>query len=284
MKIRECVKYGADVLKNAGLEEYRFESEYLLAESLGIERITVITDGERELDKAQEEKFLNMVSRRSKREPAAYITGHREFMGLDFQVQEGILIPRPDTEILVEEIIETVKNKNLKTSVEVGLGSGCISISIAKYTALKCFGTDISETAVAVSKKNAKNNGVENKTEFYLGDVFKGLPNGKYDIIVSNPPYIRKKDMAELMADVKDYEPYTALCGGDDGLDFYRRITEDGYEILNDGGYIFYEIGYDEAEEVSDILKEKGFCEIRVVKDLSGLDRVVMARKGDLNV
>lgn len=284
MNIRDMVKRGSEILKKAGLEEYRFEAEYLLAECLGIERIEVLTDGGREIEKSQEEKYLDMIKRRSKNEPAAYITGHREFMGLDFEVCEGILIPRPDTEILVEEIIETAKREKLKTSVEVGLGSGCISVSLAKYTALRCFGTDISPTAVEVSKKNAQNNGVGDKTEFYLGDVFDGLPEGRYDMIVSNPPYIRKKDMDTLMADVRDYEPYTALCGGDDGLDFYRRITEEGRKLLNVGGYIFYEIGYDEAEEVSDILKENGFYEIKVVKDLSGLDRVVAARKGDFDV
>lgn len=284
MKIREVIKIGADILRQAGLEEYKFEAEYLLSECLGISRIEILTDGDRILEDGQAEMFMNMISRRSKREPAAYITGHREFMGLDFEVCEGILIPRPDTEILVEEIIKTASEKNLKTSVEIGLGSGCISVSLAKYANLDCFGTDISETALIISNKNAKNNGVEDKTEFYLGDIFEGLPECKYDIIVSNPPYIRKKDMETLMADVKEYEPYTALCGGDDGLDFYRRITSDGMELLNEGGYIFYEIGYDEADEVSEILRKKGFCEIRVIKDLSGLDRVVAARKGDLDV
>lgn len=281
MNIRELIIKNSIILKEAGIEEYKLEAELFLAHTLNTTRLDILTDAFREVSERDREVFENMIKRRSLHEPAAYITGSREFMGLDFNVQRGILIPRPDTEILVEAVIEKVKEKGFKNLVEVGIGSGCISISIAKYTDIECVGSDISPVAIETATENAKINEVEDRVKFYLGDVFKGIPEGKYDIIVSNPPYIREKDMELLMDDVKDYEPHTALYGGKDGLDFYRKITDGGKKLLNDGGYIFYEIGYDEAVEVSEILEKNGFVDIEVVKDLSGLDRVVSARKGE---
>ena len=284
MKVRDLIKTAAEKLKSAGIPESRLEAELFLEDAADISRIMIITEPDAEVDAEKQKLFEDMVERRTKFEPFAYITGHKEFMGLDFKVGEGVLIPRPDTEILVESIIETAKEHNLKTSAEIGIGSGCISISIAKYAGLDCVGTDISKAALAIAVDNIKKNDVVDKVKFFEGDVFKGMPENKYDIIVSNPPYIRKKDMEDLMPDVKDYEPYTALCGGDDGLDFYRQISIEGKDFLNDGGFIFYEIGWDEAEEVSDILRENGYKDIEVIKDLSGLDRVVKARKGDFDV
>lgn len=281
MNIRELIIKTGIVLKEAGIEEYILEAELFLAHTLNRTRLDILTDSFYEVSKKDQQIFEDMIKRRSLCEPAAYIIGTKEFMGLDFKVKPGILIPRPDTETLVEAVIEKIKEKGFKKSAEVGIGSGCISISIAKYTDIECVGSDISPVAVETAVENAKNNEVEDRVKFYLGDVFKGIPEGKYDIVVSNPPYIRQKDMETLMDDVKNYEPHTALYGGKDGLDFYRRITEEGKELLNDGGYIFYEIGYDEAVEVSQILEVNGFVDIEVVKDLSGLDRVVSARKGD---
>lgn len=284
MNIGALASWGAGVLKNAGLDEYRFEAEYLLAECLGVDRIVILTDRDRPADAQQEDRYREMIERRAKREPAAYITGHREFMGLDFDVCPGVLIPRPDTEILTEEVINKAAEKGFASCAEIGLGSGCISVSLAKYTNMRCFGTDISPIALETAKGNAEKNGVGDRTEFYAGDVFDGLPERKFDVIVSNPPYIREKDMEGLMADVRDYEPGTALCGGADGLDFYRKIAAEAGKWLNEGGYIFFEIGFDEAMEVSNILEQNGFEEIKVAKDLSGLDRVVRARKGDFDV
>lgn len=168
--------------------------------------------------------------------------------------------------------------------MEIGAGSGCISVSIAKYAGIDCTATDINPAAVDVSKRNAEKNGVGDRTAFILGSLFEGVPEKKYDLIVSNPPYIRKADMATLMTDVRDYEPAEALCGGEDGLDFYRRIAAEGRKYLRDGGMIFFEIGYDEAAEVGDILAANGFSGIETVKDLSGLDRVVSARRRDNDV
>ncbi len=284
MKISELVTEAAKKLKASDIEEYKLEAELFMAETLGISRIDVIIDGSRDIGRTQQSSFESMIKRRMLHEPVAYITGRREFMGLDFSVSESILIPRPDTETLAEAAIECIKKNNLKMLAEVGIGSGCISVSIAKYTGIKCFGTDINEKAVETAEINAAKNGVSGITQFYYGNIFEGLPKVKFDIIVSNPPYIRKKDMDCLMEDVKNYEPDNALCGGEDGLDFYRKISCDGVKLLNNGGFIFYEIGFDQAQEVSDILKGNGFVDIKVIKDLSGLDRVVCGRKGELNV
>ncbi len=284
MNVREIVLEAAEALRIAGIEEYKLEAELLLAEALGVSRLEILTDSQREINDAEKKKFDGMIKRRKNHEPYAYIVGRKEFMGLDFCVGEGILVPRPDTEILVETVMEAAKKYGLKTIAEIGVGSGCISVSLAKHAGLKCYGTDISETAVETAEKNAENNGVSDNTAFFKGDIFDGIPPMKYDAVVSNPPYIRGKDMDTLMEDVIKYEPEGALYGGEDGLDFYRKITEGSLEFLRHGGYIFYEIGYDEVGEVSKILADNGFTDIKIEKDLSGLDRVVWGRKGDFDV
>lgn len=274
---------GKKKLNIAGITEYALDAELFMMQVTGMSRIEVLTNSSFVLEEQQKNEYLEKIQRRMNKEPAAYILGYREFMGLNFCVESGVLIPRPDTEILVEAVLEVLENIGKKVSVaEVGSGSGCISISIAKLGNAECYCTDINPKAVELSIKNAKFNKIENRTHFYEGNIFKGLPpHIKFDIIVSNPPYIRKNDMASLMPDVKDYEPENALCGGDDGLDFYRMISADGKKLFNAGGYIFYEIGYDEADEVRKILADNGYNDICVKKDLSGHDRVVMARMED---
>ncbi len=282
MNVRETVMEAAEDLREYGIEEYRLEAELFMAEVLGVSRLEILTDGLREIDEDSRKRFNELIHRRGMGEPYAYIVGKKEFMGLEFSVGPGILIPRPDTEILVETVLGAVK-KNAAVA-EVGIGSGCISVSLAKYGEMRCFGTDISQIAVDTARKNAERNGVLEKTEFFLGDIFKGLPDMRFDAVVSNPPYIRKKDMDNLMRDVKEFEPRSALYGGEDGLDFYRIITRESLGILNNGGFIFYEIGYDEADGVKDILGQNGFTDIKIEKDLSGLDRVVWGRGEDFNV
>ena len=284
MKIKDLINDAVNRLYTAGIEEPRLEAELFMAETLGKSRIQILTQWFEETSEEQKLAFESMILRRTAFEPAAYIIGHKEFMGLEFLVGPGVLIPRPDTEILVESSIEIIKKYKLRSSVEIGVGSGCISVSLAKYTDINCYGTDISQTALETAKKNADLNGVNERVSVFKGDLFTGLPDIKYDMIVSNPPYIRKIDMEDLMPDVREYEPYTALCGGDDGLDFYRRISEEGFKLLKKQGFILYEIGYDEADEVSEILEKNGYKDIEVINDLSGLNRVVRARKGDFDV
>lgn len=277
------LKEAKEKLKYAEIPEYALDAELIMMQVTGMNRIEVLTEKAFVLDESQKNEFFEKIQRRIKREPVSYILGYREFMGLNFFVEQGILIPRPDTEVLVETVLQTIKVCGKKVYIaEVGTGSGCISVSIAKFSDAECYGVDINPKAVELSVKNSVLNKVEENTHFYYGDLFKGLPsNMMFDIIVSNPPYIREKDMDSLMIDVRNYEPENALCGGEDGLEFYRRISSEGKKFLKKNGYIFFEIGYDEADEVLDILINMGYTDICVIKDLNGLDRVVTARLED---
>ena len=204
-------------------------------------------------------------------------------MGLDFFVKEGVLIPRPDTETLVEEIIELCKNKSEQINIlDIGTGSGSITVSLAKYIEnSKVMSFDISDIPLEVGKINAINNEVDNKIEFVKSDVFSAIKDieKQFDVIVSNPPYIPKKDIETLHTQVKDYEPYNALEGGEDGLDFYRQITKESIDYLKQGGILAYEVGHDQAEDVSEIMKSYGYTKIYKKKDIQGIDRVVIGFK-----
>lgn len=258
----------------------RLDVEILLQKALGgVDRLYIHLNLSKELEIEQEEIFLRLIEERLKGRPIAYIVNNREFMGLDFYVKEGVLIPRPDTEILVEEIIELCKDKDDLDILDIGTGSGAITVSLAKYIEKsRLTSLDISEIALEIAKKNAKSNGVIDKINFIKSDLFQQIvgTNLKFDIIVSNPPYIRKRDIDELHTQVKDYEPYNALEGGIDGLDFYRNITEQSKNYLKPGGILAYEVGHDQAEEVVKIMQNNGYNKIYIKKDLQGIDRVVI--------
>lgn len=258
----------------------RLDVEILLQKALGgVDRLYIHLNLSEELEIEQEEIFLRLIEERLKGRPIAYIVNNREFMGLDFYVKEGVLIPRPDTEILVEEIIELCKGKDDLDILDIGTGSGAITVSLAKYIEKsRLTSLDISEIALEIAKKNAKSNGVIDKINFIKSDLFQQIvgTNLKFDIIVSNPPYIRKRDIDELHTQVKDYEPYNALEGGIDGLDFYRNITEQSKNYLKPGGILAYEVGHDQAEEVVKIMQNNGYNKIYIKKDLQGIDRVVI--------
>lgn len=214
--------------------------------------------------------------------PIKYITETVEFMGIDFYIKEGVLIPRPDTEVLVEEVLKEINKRKLKKVCDVCCGSGAIGLSIAKLlenTIVVC--SDIDDTALEVTQKNIDNLSLKSRASVVKSDLLKFAidENLYFDVVVSNPPYIKKDIIPTLMEDVKKYEPYIALCGGEDGLDFYKKITKESILALKSGGVLAYEIGYDQAEAVSDILKQYNYTDIRVVKDLSGLDRVVIGVK-----
>lgn len=258
----------------------RLDVEILLQKALGgVDRLYIHLNLSKELEIEQEEIFLRFIEERLKGRPIAYIVNNREFMGLDFYVKEGVLIPRPDTEILVEEIIELCKGKDDLDILDIGTGSGAITVSLAKYIEKsRLTSLDISEIALEIAKKNAKSNGVIDKINFIKSDLFQQIvgTNLKFDIIVSNPPYIRKRDIDELHTQVKDYEPYNALEGGIDGLDFYRNITEQSKNYLKPSGILAYEVGHDQAEEVVKIMQNNGYNKIYIKKDLQGIDRVVI--------
>ncbi|MEG1284394.1 MAG: peptide chain release factor N(5)-glutamine methyltransferase [Romboutsia sp.] len=257
----------------------RLEVELLLQKTLDVDRLYIHLNINKELTKEQEDILKRFVEERLHGRPIAYIVGNREFMGLDFYVQEGVLIPRPDTEPLVEEVIELCKDRECVSILDIGTGSGAITVSLAKYIKnSKVTSFDISDIALEIGKKNAISNDVGSQVEFIKSDLFTAIKGSriKFDIIVSNPPYIRKKDIETLHPQVKDYEPYNALEGGEDGLDFYKNITNQSKEYLRQGGILAYEVGHDQAEDVKHIMENCGYTKIYMKKDLSGIDRVVI--------
>lgn len=253
------------------------EAELILCHILDINMTELILNRNKELEKREEDLYLNLIKRRKSGEPVQYIIGNCEFMSLEFLVDENVLIPRSDTETLVENVIDILGDKCAKV-LDIGTGSGCIGISLLKYCkniTVEC--VDISPKAIEIAKKNAENNGVSDRIKFTVMDILKETLDGKYDVLVSNPPYIRPDVIEGLEKQVKDFEPYSALYGGEDGLLFYKRITDFAPLILNDNGVLAFEIGYDQGESVKSLL-EKDFSDIKVIKDLCGNDRVVLGK------
>ena len=280
--IAEALREGKLRLKAAGKEAYAFEAELLLEKAAGLNRTALFLRGEESLSDEVLAVYEGYLSEREQGRPTQYILGEWEFMGLSFHVGEGVLIPRGDTEVLVETILEKQQTEDFKFILDIGTGSGCIPVSLGHYGKFeKIMAVDISQKALGYATKNAAENKIS--IDFYESDLFTNVPaewKGKLDAIVSNPPYIPKKDIEELMTEVKDFEPMNALDGGEDGLDFYRAIVEQGREWLKDGGWLFFEIGYDQGEDLRKLLKEFGYTEIEIRQDLAGLDRVALGRKG----
>lgn len=261
----------------------KLDTEILLQKALGdVDRLYIQLNLDKKLSDEELKCFNEMINDRLNGRPIAYIVKNREFMALDFYVEEGVLIPRPDTEPLVEEVIELSKGMKDVTIVDIGTGSGAISVSLAKYIKNSyVYSLDISDKALSIGKKNAVNNEVDDKIKFIKSDVFTGIKdrNLKLDIIVSNPPYIKKEDIKTLHTQVKDYEPYIALEGGEDGLDFYRTITEESLKYLKSNGILAFEVGHDQANDVCTIMENHGYKKIYTKKDLQGIDRVVIGFK-----
>lgn len=256
----------------------RLDVETLLQKALGVDRLYILLNLDKDLSEDEEKTFNKFIEERLNNRPIAYIVGNREFMGLDFYVQEGVLIPRPDTEVLVEEVIEIAKDKGEIDILDIGTGSGAITVSLAKYLEnAKLTSVDISEIALEIAKKNAISNNVEDRINFVKSDLFSSLnKNQKFDIIVSNPPYIKREVIDTLDKQVKDFEPYNALEGGIDGLDFYRAITTQAKDYLKEGGVLAYEVGHDQSEDVSKLMEMDGYTNIYTRKDLQQIDRVVI--------
>lgn len=282
MTIRDIIIKYSEALTQMS-DTPRLDVELLLQKSLGdVDRIYIHMNLNKELTKEQEEIFLKLINDRLNGRPVAYIVENREFMGIDFYVKEGVLIPRPDTEVLVEELIELCKDKNKVNILDIGTGSGAITVSLAKYLEnanLTSF--DISDIPLEVGKKNAISNNVDHKINFVKSDLFSAIKDKEveFDVIVSNPPYIRRTDMKTLHTQVKDYEPYNALEGGVDGLDFYRDITKESHDYLKANGILAYEVGHDQAGDVCEIMKNNGYTKIYTKKDIQGIDRVVIGFK-----
>lgn len=283
MNINEALIKSYDILKEADIESYKIDAQILLCMVLKKDKMFIMLNRDYELSVEEKSTFIKFIELRKEKMPIKYITESCEFMGIDFFVKEGVLIPRPDTEILVEETLSLIKSRKYTTICDVCCGSGAIGISIAKFcNNVEVDLIDISPIALEVTDININRLEAENNCNVYFSDLLENpINNGKrFDCIVSNPPYIRKDVIPELMEDVKNYEPTLALDGGEDGLDFYRKITEQSKQLLNNGGVLAFEIGHDQKVEVSTILEKNGFEDIKSYKDLAGLDRVVLGTFG----
>lgn len=275
MTYQESYSKGLLSLEQAGIEEYKLDARLLLEYVCHTDRADLILNKDRVLTASEQETYDALIEKRAARIPLQHLTGTQGFMGLDFYVNEDVLIPRPDTETLVEEVMGELHDG--MRILDLCTGSGCILLSLLHYSN-DCVGVgaDISEKALAVARKNAESLGIA--AEFVQSDLFSGI-SGKFDIIVSNPPYIPTGEIEGLMPEVKDHDPYIALNGSEDGVSFYREIIKKAGDHLVMGGLLAFEIGPTQAGEVSSMLGEEGFIEIAVKKDLCGLDRVVTGRK-----
>lgn len=271
MNYRKLYETGKDRLEKAGIQEAALDARLLLEEVCRTDRNTLLVHGDRAVTEEEETQFRIFIERRSTHKPLQQITGWQEFMGLRFSVTEDVLVPRQDTETLVEEVMRYLRDG--MEILDVCTGSGCILLSLLRYSnGCRGVGCDISEKALAVAGQNAKELGIS--AQFIQSDLFESI-EGRFEYIVSNPPYIRKDMIPTLMEEVRDHEPLIALDGGEDGLDFYRKITREATEHLYSGGMLFFEIGYDQGEAVKLLMEEEGYEEVTVSQDLAGLDRVV---------
>ncbi len=267
---KELLMKARTILESKQIADANVDAWYLLTHVFGISRSDFYLYGDQEVDEEKQRIYLMLTAQRAEHIPLQFITGTQEFMGLEFEVNENVLIPRQDTQVLVEEVLRVCEDKSI---LDMCTGSGCIIISLAKLgKPLKATGVDISEKALETATINAKKHKVE--IDFIHSNLFDKV-KGTYDIIVSNPPYIPSGEINSLMPEVRDHEPIMALDGDFDGLVFYHRILEESSRYLKPEGLIFFEIGHNQGEAVTKILKQKGFYHIRTIKDLSGLDRVV---------
>lgn len=273
MVIKELLREIELLIQNS--DNKRFEAELIIMSVLRLTRTEFLLNKDREVTREEKDKILEFAMRRSKNEPLSYILGNAEFMGMSFNVNRDTLIPRPDTETLVEYVINYIGDRKFSV-LDIGTGSGCIGISIAKFCKnANVTLIDINETAVKTAVNNAKLNNVNVKAK--VCDILIEVPDGKFDVIVSNPPYIKTDVIKTLQEDVRAFEPLRALDGGYDGLKFYRRIAEISKEMLNENGMLAFEIGYDEGEEIKVIMKD--FNNVEVICDLCGNDRVSVGYK-----
>lgn len=275
--IASLVKWAIDDFRTRGIENPRLDAELLVAHALEIDRMRVILDGARPLEGAELDKLRSLVKRRRAYEPIAYLRGTREFYGLQFRVDKRVLVPRPDTETLVDVALSRSAHVSMcMRQLDLCTGSGCVAISMARQRpTAQVVATDISLDALAVARDNALRLGAYN-VAFAQGDLFEPLAKARpFDVITANPPYIPSADIAGLMPDVREHEPKLALDGGTDGLDFVRRIVEAAPKHLEPGGLLALEIDSKEAADTAELLVKAGFTDVRIARDLAKLERVV---------
>lgn len=270
---KELLKKGENELLASDISDAAIDAWYLFEYVTDMSRASFFIRRNEEIPEEQANAYIEVIEKRKKRIPLQHITGKQEFMGLDFFVNENVLVPRQDTECLVENVISYANDKKI---LDMCTGSGCIIISVKKFVqTAECTGADISEKALETALKNADLNNVP--VSFIKSDMFENISE-KYDIIVSNPPYIRPDVIKTLEPEVREHDPWLAIDGGEDGLSFYRILAKEGKKYLNSQGMIFMEIGYDQGQAVKEIFESEGFVDIVIKKDLCKNDRVVIGR------
>ena len=284
MTVREMLSNGSRMLKLAKIESSALEAGMLLCYVLKCDKVYIHTRTDEQVSPVDSQEYIKLIDKRAAGVPLQYLIGKQEFMSLDFQVKSGVLIPRHDTETLVEAVLDESKKTDLEkiTILDIGTGSACIAISLAYYLKnSRVYAIDISEDALSIARANAIACGVKDKIIFLKSNIFGALDKDKkkyskfFDIIVSNPPYISTEDINNLSVEVKDHEPLIALDGGADGLCFYRKIIQDSNIYLKPGGILAFEVGINQAEPVEKLMF-KMFDNISIIKDLSGIKRVVL--------
>ncbi|MDE6202587.1 MAG: peptide chain release factor N(5)-glutamine methyltransferase [Lachnospiraceae bacterium] len=276
MEYKGLYEWGVEKLKASGIEEAALDARLLLEECCGTDRNHLLVHGRELVTEEQHKHYVNWIEKRGRHVPLQHILGYQEFMGLRFGVDGSVLIPRQDTETLVEEVLRSLHDG--MSILDMCTGSGCILLSLLRYSN-DCTGVgcDISEKAIETARTNAVSLGLE--AQFLQSDLFENV-SGKYEIIVSNPPYIPSGEIPGLMEEVRDFDPLTALDGGEDGLFFYREIIPKAGEYLHPGGMLFLEIGCEQAADVKGLMKQAGYKDILVCEDFTGRDRVVSGRFG----
>lgn len=286
MRLLDLLRKSAEQLESAGIDDALPDAEMLVFHAVCTDRLEAYLDNP-EVTASDSANVKRLLQRRIKGEPVQYIIGNIEFLGLTIRVGKGVLIPRPETELLVEEVIKTARIQNSEfrskavgsfSILDLCTGSGCIALALAKeFPVAEVVGADLSKEALSYAKKNARENSIKN-IRFLRGSLFEPVKGKKFDIITANPPYIKREEIDTLQREVRDWEPATALDGGEDGMDFYRAIISSAAEHLNPGGYIFLELGYDQAAEVQGLARKEGFGDISVINDYGSIGRILKAK------
>ena len=279
MNIFEAIKKGDAILRESGIKSYKIDSEILMSRVIKKNRADTILNSKTELSQKDYNLYENLIIQRSKQKPIAYLTGKKEFWKYEFSVTKDVLIPRPDTEIIVEKTLKLTKNKNKLKVLEIGIGSGCILLSILKER--KSFygtGIDISKKTIEICKINCKNLGLSSRVKLFKTDI-DNFRYGKYDLIISNPPYIKKFDLKYLEKEVSFYEPKPALDGGLDGLSELKKVILNSSKLIKRNGKLVLEIAFDQAESVKSILKQNEFYINEIIKDLSKKNRCIISTR-----
>jgi release factor glutamine methyltransferase len=284
--LNQALTEGAVRLHPAGVEHERLTAGLLLCHVLGIGRTHLLTNSEEQIDEARYRDYLSLIMRRAAGEPLQYLTGHQEFYGLDFIVTPDVLIPRPETEFLIERVIKVVgeSKQDSPVIVDLGTGSGCIAVTLAKQLpTARVIATDASPTALNVARKNAERLRVCDRIEFLEGDLLTPLAQigleGQVDILASNPPYVNEQGRELLQREVREWEPHAALFGGVDGLDFYRRLIAEGPRYLKRGGFVVLEIGYSQLDSICELVRGGALELVDITHDLQGIPRTLCIRR-----